>query len=285
MIRQRPREPGSDAPAAAGRGRVGQDRRRRRRAAHRGAGRLPGCAHGADRGARRAARRGRARPARRADSCRARRRCSRNARSASRCSRTARRPRSAAGSPRDWTSGEIDIVVGTHALLYGDAPFTKLGLVVIDEQHRFGVEQRAVLKGLGNEPDVLVMTATPIPRHRGDARLRRPGPDRAARDAEGPQPGETAGDRPEPGRARRGVRAAAHARSRPATRRTSSARSSRARRRSRRRPRPRKPSASRPRSSPACASGCCTGRCRRRTRKPRWRRSAPARSTRSSRRP
>ena len=55
-------------------------------------------------------------------------------------------------------------MVGTHALLYGDAPFTKLGLVVIDEQHRFGVEQRAVLKGLGNEPDVLVMTATPIPR-------------------------------------------------------------------------------------------------------------------------
>jgi ATP-dependent DNA helicase RecG len=61
-------------------------------------------------------------------------------------------------------AGDVDIVVGTHALLYGDAPFTKLGLVVIDEQHRFGVEQRAVLKGLGNEPDVLVMTATPIPR-------------------------------------------------------------------------------------------------------------------------
>ncbi len=61
-------------------------------------------------------------------------------------------------------TGEVDIVVGTHALLYGDAPFTRLGLVVIDEQHRFGVEQRAVLKGLGNEPDVLVMTATPIPR-------------------------------------------------------------------------------------------------------------------------
>ncbi|MSO37423.1 MAG: ATP-dependent DNA helicase RecG [Acidimicrobiia bacterium] len=60
--------------------------------------------------------------------------------------------------------GQIDIVVGTHALLYGDAPFTKLGLVVIDEQHRFGVEQRALLKGLGDDPDVLVMTATPIPR-------------------------------------------------------------------------------------------------------------------------
>ncbi len=61
-------------------------------------------------------------------------------------------------------AGEIDIVVGTHALLYGDAPFTKLGLAVIDEQHRFGVEQRSLLRGLGDSPDVLVMTATPIPR-------------------------------------------------------------------------------------------------------------------------
>ncbi len=65
--------------------------------------------------------------------------------------------------------GDIDIVVGTHALLYGDAPFTKLGLAVIDEQHRFGVEQRALLRDLGSPdgvgtPDVLVMTATPIPR-------------------------------------------------------------------------------------------------------------------------
>lgn len=58
----------------------------------------------------------------------------------------------------------LDIVVGTHALLYGDAPFTRLGLAVIDEQHRFGVEQRSVLRGLGDRPDVLVMTATPIPR-------------------------------------------------------------------------------------------------------------------------
>ena len=74
--------------------------------------------------------------------------------------KVAERRRIAAG----LTNGEIDIIVGTHALLYGDAPFTSLGLVVIDEQHRFGVEQRAVLKGLGNEPDVLVMTATPIPR-------------------------------------------------------------------------------------------------------------------------
>src|SRR6185295_5076476 len=65
--------------------------------------------------------------------------------------------------------GDVDIVVGTHALLYGDAPFSRLGVVVIDEQHRFGVEQRALLTGhsdgeLSQKPDVLVMTATPIPR-------------------------------------------------------------------------------------------------------------------------
>jgi ATP-dependent DNA helicase RecG len=72
----------------------------------------------------------------------------------------AERRRIAAG----LADGTVDIVVGTHALLYGDAPFSRLGLVVIDEQHRFGVEQRAVLKGLGQDPDVLVMTATPIPR-------------------------------------------------------------------------------------------------------------------------
>jgi len=61
-------------------------------------------------------------------------------------------------------SGQIDILVGTHALLYGDATFSNLGVAVIDEQHRFGVEQRALLRGKGDQPDVLVMTATPIPR-------------------------------------------------------------------------------------------------------------------------
>ncbi|MDQ1458036.1 MAG: ATP-dependent helicase RecG [Actinomycetota bacterium] len=61
-------------------------------------------------------------------------------------------------------SGEIDILLGTHALLYGDASFSRLGLAVVDEQHRFGVEQRALLRGKGDQPDVLVMTATPIPR-------------------------------------------------------------------------------------------------------------------------
>jgi ATP-dependent DNA helicase RecG len=63
--------------------------------------------------------------------------------------------------------GEVDIVVGTHALIYGEVEFRRLGLAVIDEQHRFGVEQRAVLKGMGSDPDVLVMTATPIPRTAG----------------------------------------------------------------------------------------------------------------------
>ena len=61
-------------------------------------------------------------------------------------------------------SGAINLVVGTHALVQGDVTFKQLGLVVIDEQHRFGVLQRATLRAKGLHPDVLVMTATPIPR-------------------------------------------------------------------------------------------------------------------------
>ena len=61
-------------------------------------------------------------------------------------------------------TGEVDILVGTHALLVEHVEFASLGVVVIDEQHRFGVEQRAALRGKGDDPDVLVMTATPIPR-------------------------------------------------------------------------------------------------------------------------
>jgi ATP-dependent DNA helicase RecG len=61
-------------------------------------------------------------------------------------------------------AGDVDIVVGTHALIYGEVEFGKLGVAVVDEQHRFGVEQRALLRGMGDDPDVLVMTATPIPR-------------------------------------------------------------------------------------------------------------------------
>jgi len=61
-------------------------------------------------------------------------------------------------------NGEIDIAVGTHALIQEEVAFHRLGLVVIDEQHRFGVVQRAALRKKGAIPDVLVMTATPIPR-------------------------------------------------------------------------------------------------------------------------
>lgn len=61
-------------------------------------------------------------------------------------------------------SGLVQVVVGTHALIQSDVQFKKLALVVIDEQHRFGVRQRAMIRQKGLNPDVLVMTATPIPR-------------------------------------------------------------------------------------------------------------------------
>lgn len=60
--------------------------------------------------------------------------------------------------------GLIDIVVGTHALIQEDVYFARLGLVITDEQHRFGVNQRSILRRKGWNPDVLTMTATPIPR-------------------------------------------------------------------------------------------------------------------------
>ncbi len=60
--------------------------------------------------------------------------------------------------------GEVDIVVGTHAIIQKEVEFNKLGLAVIDEQHRFGVLQRSALRQKGFNPHVLVMTATPIPR-------------------------------------------------------------------------------------------------------------------------
>jgi ATP-dependent DNA helicase RecG len=62
------------------------------------------------------------------------------------------------------TRGEIDLVVGTQALVQEDVQFARLGLVVIDEQHKFGVHQRARVRRLGADPHYLVMTATPIPR-------------------------------------------------------------------------------------------------------------------------
>ena len=62
------------------------------------------------------------------------------------------------------SAGDVDLIVGTHALLEEHVEFRKLGLAIIDEQHRFGVGQRAALRDKGYNPDVLVMTATPIPR-------------------------------------------------------------------------------------------------------------------------
>ena len=64
----------------------------------------------------------------------------------------------------DLKNGKIDCVVGTHALIQEDVIFSHLGLVIIDEQHRFGVNQRKALREKGMQPDVLFMTATPIPR-------------------------------------------------------------------------------------------------------------------------
>jgi len=64
----------------------------------------------------------------------------------------------------DLKNGDIDILVGTHALLSEEVDFNDLSFVVIDEQHKFGVRQRALLSKKGTNPDILVMTATPIPR-------------------------------------------------------------------------------------------------------------------------
>jgi ATP-dependent DNA helicase RecG len=61
-------------------------------------------------------------------------------------------------------AGELDLAIGTHALLSEDVEYKNLGLVITDEQHRFGVEQRAALVSKGAQPHVLVMSATPIPR-------------------------------------------------------------------------------------------------------------------------
>ncbi|MDP3041734.1 MAG: ATP-dependent DNA helicase RecG [Candidatus Omnitrophota bacterium] len=65
---------------------------------------------------------------------------------------------------QDVRGGKIDLVIGTHALLQEDLSFKSLSFIVIDEQHKFGVGQRALLPKKGNNPDVLIMTATPIPR-------------------------------------------------------------------------------------------------------------------------
>src|SRR6266851_5049809 len=74
------------------------------------------------------------------------------------------KPRERAARRAGLAAGEISCVVGTHALVQEGVEFRRLGLAVVDEQHRFGVQQRARLREKGEHPDLLVMTATPIPR-------------------------------------------------------------------------------------------------------------------------
>jgi ATP-dependent DNA helicase RecG len=69
-----------------------------------------------------------------------------------------------AGVLRDIRTGKMPVIIGTHAMIQADVEFSDLGFVIIDEQHRFGVEQRKKLKAKSRHPDVLNMTATPIPR-------------------------------------------------------------------------------------------------------------------------
>ncbi|MGX6441982.1 ATP-dependent DNA helicase RecG [Neobacillus sp. K501] len=65
---------------------------------------------------------------------------------------------------QDIAEGSVHVLIGTHALIQDEVSFHKLGFVITDEQHRFGVEQRRILREKGENPDVLFMTATPIPR-------------------------------------------------------------------------------------------------------------------------
>jgi len=111
-------------------------------------------------------------------------------------------------------SGRVQFVVGTHALVQEAVAFSRLGLVVVDEQHRFGVLQRAVLRAKGWNPDVLVMTATPIPRTLAltlygdlDVSVIRGAPPRADanRDAGAPAVAQGRGARPGAAGARRGT--------------------------------------------------------------------------------
>ncbi|HSD98913.1 MAG TPA: ATP-dependent DNA helicase RecG [Patescibacteria group bacterium] len=69
-----------------------------------------------------------------------------------------------AASQAPYNDNSFDMLIGTHAVLSDNINYEKLGLVVIDEQHRFGVEQRSIIRSKGNNPHVLTMTATPIPR-------------------------------------------------------------------------------------------------------------------------
>jgi transcription-repair coupling factor (superfamily II helicase) len=75
-----------------------------------------------------------------------------------------RTAKEAGATLRALAAGEVDIVIGTHKLLSRDVKFARLGLVIVDEEHRFGVRQKEALKALRAEVDVLTLTATPIPR-------------------------------------------------------------------------------------------------------------------------
>ena len=75
-----------------------------------------------------------------------------------------RSPKEVAASVKGLAEGTIDIVIGTHKLIQKDVKFKNLGLVILDEEHRFGVRQKEELKALRTEVDVLTLTATPIPR-------------------------------------------------------------------------------------------------------------------------
>lgn len=68
---------------------------------------------------------------------------------------------------KELRDGSAKLVIGTHAIIQGDVEFSRLGLAVTDEQHRFGVAQRASLSQKGENPNILVMSATPIPRTLG----------------------------------------------------------------------------------------------------------------------
>ncbi len=121
-------------------------------AAHRDRGRPAGGVHGADRNSgaaafchHRAARRGRRHPARHPHRPRA-------------------RPRARRTFSPALAAGDIDLIVGTHALFQDDVAFRDLALAIVDEQHRFGVHQRLALARKGEAVDLLVLTATPIPR-------------------------------------------------------------------------------------------------------------------------
>ena len=165
-----------DEPAAAGRRRLRQDHRGGAGRAHRGRGGLPGGGDGADRDPGRAALHDALR------SC-----CEPLGVPVALLTSAAAHARARGARRAALAAGEIGCAIGTHALIQERVEFRRLGLVVVDEQHRFGVAQRARLKAKGEQPDVLVMTATPIPRTLALTALRRPRRDRARRAAARPQ--------------------------------------------------------------------------------------------------